>query len=705
VPGTRAVAVPGEAVYLFGERGSVALPGQLYEQLAPFLDGTHTIDDVVERLSATASAAEIYFAVDQLAARGYVCDGDSAVPTRSAAFWSAQGLDPVGALARLRASRVEVRIVGAVDAALLAAALDGAGLTAAPVGAVTIVATDDYLRPDLADLNAEALASGRPWLLCKPVGSVPWIGPLFRPGASACWECLAHRLRAHRVVEAEAQRLAGTAEPLVLPPSAVPGSEAVALGLAARWLARDVADPSRAERGAAVVTLDLQTLATDRHAVVRRPQCPRCGQPLDPDRVPQPLRLDATPSSDGGLAVPPEITFARYRHHVSPVTGLVSGLQALTAGPIHVWRNAGGTAWGKGTTAAQARIAALCESLEMASGRFHGDEARVRASYRSLGERAIHPNACMLFSDRQYAHRQEWNAEAGWFRHIPQPFDEDEEIDWAYAWSLTHGTYRLLPAEYCYYGHPSRPARALADPNGQGAGNTIEEAILHALIELVERDAAAIWWCNRIRRPAVDLAGVDHPVVHGVLAQAAHDGRDAWALDLTSDFGIPVFAAVSRARDGSERVSFGFGASLDPRLALVHALAEMHQLARTMIEAKDRRLREWWRSATVADHPFLAPDPAAIQRDVNLQPAAEIDTLAAIHECRSRLERQGLDTLVIDQTRPEIGLPTVRVVVPGLRHWRPPRYAPGRLYDVPVHLGWLARPLREDELNPSFPPA
>jgi len=55
--------------------------------------------------------------------------------------------------------------------------------------------------------------------------------------------------------------------------------------------------------------------------------------------------------------------------------------------------------------------------------------------------------------------------------------------------------------------------------------------------------------------------------------------------------------------------------------------------------------------------------------------------------------------LVLDQTRPEIGLPVVKVIVPGLRHfWT--RFAPGRLYDAPVRLGWLERPLAETDLNP-----
>jgi ribosomal protein S12 methylthiotransferase accessory factor len=59
-----------------------------------------------------------------------------------------------------------------------------------------------------------------------------------------------------------------------------------------------------------------------------------------------------------------------------------------------------------------------------------------------------------------------------------------------------------------------------------------------------------------------------------------------------------------------------------------------------------------------------------------------------------------MDLLVIDMTRPDIGLPVVKVMVPGMRHfWN--RYAPGRLYDVPVEQGLLPVALTEDQLNPT----
>jgi ribosomal protein S12 methylthiotransferase accessory factor len=63
------------------------------------------------------------------------------------------------------------------------------------------------------------------------------------------------------------------------------------------------------------------------------------------------------------------------------------------------------------------------------------------------------------------------------------------------------------------------------------------------------------------------------------------------------------------------------------------------------------------------------------------------------------LAEHGLEMLVLNQTRPDVGLSVAKVMVPGLRHfWA--RFAPGRLYDVPVRMGWLAQKKEEAELNP-----
>ncbi len=181
-----------------------------------------------------------------------------------------------------------------------------------------------------------------------------------------------------------------------------------------------------------------------------------------------------------------------------------------------------------------------------------------------------------------------------------------------------------------------------------------------------------------------------------------------WALDLTSDLGIPVMAAISRRTgDAGGGHHFGFGAHFDPRIALRRALTEMGQLLPRPSRADgagygaaDPDLVSWWTAATLANQPYLLPQagqppgPPARYRARTTRPSRRVcDGICAV------ARRAGLDILVLDQTRPDIAMPVVKVVVPGLRHfWA--RFAPGRLFDVPVRLGRLSRPTRYARLNP-----
>jgi ribosomal protein S12 methylthiotransferase accessory factor len=79
-----------------------------------------------------------------------------------------------------------------------------------------------------------------------------------------------------------------------------------------------------------------------------------------------------------------------------------------------------------------------------------------------------------------------------------------------------------------------------------------------------------------------------------------------------------------------------------------------------------------------------------------------LDVREQVSACVRIARQQGFDFLVLDQTRPDIGVPVVRVIVPGMRHFYR-RFAPGRLYDVPIKLRLRDRPLLEDELNPIHP--
>jgi len=266
-----------------------------------------------------------------------------------------------------------------------------------------------------------------------------------------------------------------------------------------------------------------------------------------------------------------------------------------------------------------------------------------------------------------------------------------------------------------YYGYPRRPGTfpVRADSNGNAAGTSLEDAALQGFLELVERDSVALWWYNRAPRPAVDLASFDEVYFQAYTAYYAQRGREVWVLDLTSDLTIPVFAAVSRrTAPAGEALVFGFGAHLDPTIGILRALTEMTQSlgyfdawetpgAPPDMEADLREAMQWWREATLAQHSYLAPTPQVPVRTARQYPQQWSEDLRQdVETCVALAARQGLETLVLEQTRPDIGLPVVKVIVPGLRHfWR--RLAPGRLYNVPVRLGWLPTPLPEEQLNPT----
>jgi ribosomal protein S12 methylthiotransferase accessory factor len=163
-----------------------------------------------------------------------------------------------------------------------------------------------------------------------------------------------------------------------------------------------------------------------------------------------------------------------------------------------------------------------------------------------------------------------------------------------------------------------------------------------------------------------------------------------------------VIAAVSRrVEGGSERLSFGFGAHLDPRIALLRALTELNQLEPPAGEVPgDDAYARWLREASLANQPYLAPLPGVAPRGpADFGARASGDLARDLASCRGIVEARGHEVLVLDQTRPEVGMPVAKVIVPGLRHFWP-RFGPGRLFDVPVALGWKPRALEEADLNP-----
>jgi ribosomal protein S12 methylthiotransferase accessory factor len=278
---------------------------------------------------------------------------------------------------------------------------------------------------------------------------------------------------------------------------------------------------------------------------------------------------------------------------------------------------------------------------------------------------------------------------------VPHPYDEGTAIDWTPVWSLTHGRHRYVPTSYCYMHPPGLPADQVAhfNSNGNAAGNCIEEAILQGFLELVERDAVAIWWYNRLRRPRVDLRSFGEPYFTRLVDHYESMGVRVWVLDLTHDLDIPAFCAVARSPT-APWFWLGCGCHFEARLGVQRALTELNQ----GFEPEGQSIAAW-REGDFEDTRYLFPDDAAPARARGAFAEIRRDDLRDdVLDCVERAARAGLEALVLDQTRPDVGLKAVKVIVPGLRHfWA--RLGPGRLYDVPVRLGWLDRPLDESQMN------
>ena len=729
VDGDRVFLVADDQHYLLKGRGAVAV--------LPHLDGRKTVGEIVQALHGELSIPQTLTALRRYEAAGHLAEGRPGLDERALAFWDAQGIDPY-AVIEAGARGVRLTALGGADPAPVTEALRSSGIRVGEDGALQVVLVADYLDPELESVNRERLADGRPWLLARPVGVTAWLGPLLLPGQSGCWSCMAQRIFENRQVERYLSGKRGDRVPRGTTIAAHPGGHQALAGLLATEAARFLATGESKALAGRMVTLDLAGLATTGHTLVRRPQCPSCGDPgLTAHRSPKVVLTPgaARHTTDGGYrTLPPQLTYERLKHHVSPQLGAITKLgahddigngitYAFTAGHNFAMvndnmdllrRNMRGQSGGKGRSEIQAKVSALCEAIERYSAVWRGGEPVRRASYADLDPSvALHMDQLLLFSPAQFAGRDAWNADPEHRIHlVPERFRTDLPLDWSTAWSLTHATERLVPTGYAYYGHPdlARHFYCVGDSNGGASGNTLEEAVLQGFCEVVERDAVALWWYNRLRRPAFDLDSLEDPYIDSLRRFYAGMDRDLWVLDLTSDLGIPTFAALSHRRHEVEDIMVGFGAHPDPAIAAMRALTEVNQFlpfverrdadGNTEYRTDDVETLKWCRTARLADEPWLLPDPALPPTTIaSHQNFAGHDLAGHIEECVARADRAGIEVIVLDQTQPDLDLHVVKVIAPGMRHfWR--RLGPGRLYDVPVQLGLLAEPTREEEVNP-----
>ena len=315
---------------------------------------------------------------------------------------------------------------------------------------------------------------------------------------------------------------------------------------------------------------------------------------------------------------------------------------------------------GKGLTPAEAKVSAFMEAAET----FHGETITAPLKMVSYDE---------LCRDHRVIDV------AGLPRSRLGDFDPAQQILWIEGRPLADGAPLWLPLELVSTNYTlPQPQGSFAFPantNGLASGNSFVEAALHALCELIERDALSLWRLggDAARSAAkMDPASVSSDYCRDLLAHYADAGLNVGLWDVTSDLGVPVFCcAVAERSDTAVEAELGAGCHPDREVALLRALTEAAQSRTTRIAgSRDDYVPESYDGAAKLARNrtarlWLADPPRRSFADAPNLSAATID--GDLDLVLRRLRSKGIDQVVaVDLTKPDIGLPVVRVVAAGL---------------------------------------
>lgn len=266
-------------------------------------------------------------------------------------------------------------------------------------------------------------------------------------------------------------------------------------------------------------------------------------------------------------------------------------------------------------------------------------------------------------------------------------FDAHQPEPWVLGWDLIQQREMAVPYTQvsmgnCEHQRTKRWLPFASGSNGLAGGNHILEALAAALYELVERDAIACSsFSGSLKRRRVALSSIEDPLVLALIEKLNAASVSVYLFDCTVDTSVPTYLAVIEDRiDLSIGRYKGSGAHLDPSIAMIRAITEAAQSRLLLIAGsrddyfwRDQQANRYLSSSRTDELSVPELSSAGLQR------SEATDSFAAdIHVIRGKLEAIGIDSaVVVDLTRHDVGIPVVRVIVPGLEGYMFDHYEPG----------------------------
>lgn len=316
---------------------------------------------------------------------------------------------------------------------------------------------------------------------------------------------------------------------------------------------------------------------------------------------------------------------------------------------------------GKGLEPGAAKVSAIMESVET----WHAERIATPTRYGSVNK-----------LDTQVPLAD--------YKHLPRstakPLASDQSISWVAGKNLLDNKTLWVPLEMVSTDYTLPLAKDsghfAANTNGLASGNTLTEAICHALYEVIERDAEALWKQQPLRkqyRSGVDPASIDDPHCCGLLEKFRQANIDVRIWNMTSDVGLPTFLCLAAGDEADwADPEDGAGCHVCAPVALARALTEAAQARATYIAGnrddcgmseylprqRQRRTAQAWQMLDTHRSAVSFTSIASVDND-----SLEADLAFTLE----RLRAVGINQVIaVDLSLPEPGLGVAKVVVPGL---------------------------------------
>ena len=536
--------------------------------------------------------------------------------------------------------------------------------------AAAAIAIDSFKPTLLKKLNGILIENRIPFTHGIIEGETARLGPSVSVKMSPCIDCYVSRLEEHNPYLYIHEQFVES-----------PAIDKTGYRFLAVKLAREIVKLSKGngppEYRGCVYSCDLSANTVSRDSLIAGYDCPVCGETAKESKR-GPVRLTNLAGvhyfDNGYRTVGPDKSLSKTKHMIGRL-GVVASTERIddpdevrlpvfaayttvTAGPytkapelrLHC---------GKGVSAEQAQASAVYESIERYCARSSRTEPVLAGAWNDVRDKTFPPES--------FAPPVHWNCSR--CRNSCTPLDMETPIEWVQGSSFSKSEPVLIPANLVFL--PYQPQLendcrpyVISDSNGLAAGNTVEEAVFHAALEVIERDAVTIFHRTGRKASTVNLDKVANPLLDYAVSELEKNRMELMVAYIP--YGIIHTACALLIDRTTDRPFYatGSGSHTDPAIAVVRAITEANHVRvgvrhalKTGTDTVDER-----RFDLASMRPFFnSGNNIKLSEIPNL---SSNNILEDIELIAKRLKKIKSDILIYDLTRRTINIPVVRVILP-----------------------------------------